>query len=243
LRSKIINYKDLKSFIKKIKNIKEIILKVFFENILYLFYKKKIFDLNLVEKKNVLVFVAHHDDEVIYCGGTLCKLAKNKNRIHIIVLTDAKFQNTELGKENYIKRRESFYQVNKYLNSTYTECNIENYKNLDHIVISDILKAVINKVNLIKINPDLIITHGIKGEYGHAQHKLTHIIANKIFKNYPIYYFNNGLTVDKIWVNISEKEKNIIFYYYENWDKSEFHAVKLLSDNWNIKNLEIFEMY
>ena len=41
----------------------------------------------MVKKKNILVFAAHPDDEVLGCGGTISKLSKNYN-INVVFFTD-----------------------------------------------------------------------------------------------------------------------------------------------------------
>ncbi len=39
-------------------------------------------------KKNILVIVAHPDDEILGCGATLAKLARNNHKVHCLITAE-----------------------------------------------------------------------------------------------------------------------------------------------------------
>lgn len=114
-------------------------------------------------KNKYLIIVAHPDDDILGCGGTLSKLAK-KNSIKIIFLGEGSscrfnFQST---KQNIIKkailtREKSAKKALRYL-------GIKNYEfynlpcgRLDTIPILEINKIIENEIK--KFVPDIIFTH------------------------------------------------------------------------------------
>ena len=46
------------------------------------------FQLEKVEKKTILLFTPHPDDDTFCCAGTLALLARRQNNIHIVIYTN-----------------------------------------------------------------------------------------------------------------------------------------------------------
>lgn len=107
-----------------------------------------------------LMIVAHPDDETIFAGKELISNKEWK----VICVT---------GYSNEIRRKE-FEKAMKVLNIT--EYEIWDYPDkwkgdFDRKKLSNDIKNVLEKGNYKEV-----LTHGVKGEYGHTQHKA--IISN-----------------------------------------------------------------
>ncbi len=131
-------------------------------------------------KKNVLVIVAHPDDEIIWIGGTLIRHQKNWD-ITII----------SLCRINDRDRAPKFKKVCKMLGAKCFLSNLED-KKLMPIDKQKIKKRILK---LADKNYDYIFTHGKNGEYGHIRHKEIHvavkeILRDNLIKSKKVFFFS-----------------------------------------------------
>lgn len=172
-------------------------------------------------KNGILIVVAHHDDETLFCGGLLIELSKKKIDIYLIVISDIKEENTNY--ESKFKYN-NFKNILKLFNIKYKELNIKNNLEIENI---DDYKSKIKDFNLLdfksenklykidKNKYDVILTHNIEGEYGHKQHIFTHHLIKKYMDNKLIYTFGNKDSKIKIKINKEEKLNLIKIYTFK----------------------------
>jgi len=124
---------------------------------------------NLSEVK-AAVFVAHPDDETIWIGGTILS-QKNWNWEIIVATHD---ENDNRGKD-FIKSIEKYrdqYGVQK-ISYKFIEAMTDEQDYNKLIKNGDDKKKIHDELDKIEItNYNIIFTHNIDGEYGHANHKI-----------------------------------------------------------------------
>jgi len=110
--------------------------------------------------KNVLVVVAHPDDEVLGCAGTIAKLSKNKHKVHLLILAEGITSRSKKGNSN-LKKIKQLHQSTKKVVKLLKIKSYEIMKNPDNRLYKvDFLKIVQKIENLIlKIKPETILTH------------------------------------------------------------------------------------
>jgi LmbE family N-acetylglucosaminyl deacetylase len=100
---------------------------------------------------NVLVLVAHADDEALGPGGLIKKLSKNKVKIKLVVLSDGKItvRNKLIDNSKHLKLSAKTLGIK--------DINLLGFKDqkFDSYPIADIANSVIN----LNFKPDIIITH------------------------------------------------------------------------------------
>jgi len=120
-------------------------------------------------EKEILVIVAHPDDETIWAGGTLLKTKLKKTII-------------ALCRKNDKDRSPRFEKACKILNSNGYISDLDDseegyYKKISkQTVIKRILKITKKK------KYDYIFTHGKNGEYNHIRHMEVHKIVNEMLE-------------------------------------------------------------
>jgi len=133
----------------------------------------------------ILVVSAHPDDETLFSGGTLAMYAQKGHDIFILETTRG--EGGEVGepplttRENLAAFREQeVRQAARILGvrDIFFLPYIDPYMEINGIArridapLADFATAIETYVQ--KIDPDLVITHGSNGEYGHPQHIYTH---------------------------------------------------------------------
>lgn len=116
----------------------------------------------MAKKNRVLVVVAHPDDEVLGCGGTVARLVKEGYEVYLLILgegitsRDEKRDKSKRGKE-LKELREQIYSANRIIGTQ--EVFIHDFPDnrFDTVPLLDIVK-VIEKIKN-KLKPDIIFTH------------------------------------------------------------------------------------
>ncbi|MDZ7843318.1 MAG: PIG-L deacetylase family protein [Anaerolineales bacterium] len=133
----------------------------------------------------VLSFFAHPDDETMFCGGTLAYLARRGARVHYLSATRG--EGGESGCPPLCTREELGRVREEEL-----RCAVEALGgvSLDFLDYIDPLVSPENDLfpfttdleqlageltrKLLSLQPDVVITHGPRGEYGHPAHIIAH---------------------------------------------------------------------
>jgi len=179
------------------------------------FFLKKKKEINII---STLVFVAHPDDESIWCEEKL------DNTTHVIVV----FGYSKMGLETAKIRENELKNAMNITGSSYEIWNFNEKKmNIQPKTISAISKKIIKVLDEYK-NIKTIYTHNEYGEYGHMDHIRMHQImkkvlseyyANKnsipyIFQFYPNLNYNSDDRFENIlWIKESERRKIILDCY------------------------------
>jgi LmbE family N-acetylglucosaminyl deacetylase len=134
---------------------------------------------------SILVVSAHPDDETLFSGGTLAMYAKNGHDVYILETTRGEGgeageprlttrENLAAFREHEVRQAARILGVRDIFFLPY----IDPYMEINGIArridapLADFAAAIETYVQ--KIDPDLVITHGSNGEYGHPQHIYTH---------------------------------------------------------------------
>jgi LmbE family N-acetylglucosaminyl deacetylase len=167
------------------------------------FFKRDQYKFYFLRKKkeiNRLVFVAHPDDESIWCSEKL------DNKTHIVVI----FGLSKLGIEIAKLRKNEFKNAMEITGCSY---EIWNYPEKSYRFKTDVLEENILKVLNNFKNIETIYTHNEFGEYGHMDHIRLHNIMKNVFRKYyksgespEIYKFNPSLNY-----NSEDRFENIPF--------------------------------
>jgi len=130
--------------------------------------------------KNVLVFAAHHDDEVIGCGGTIKKLTSSGVDVHVVFATDGAtgIDHTRDYEDNIeTERVKESKLVAKVLGIKSTYDWSESCQNLQYS--SELMQKAVGLIR--KIRPEIILTHS-KFEK-HSDHQvLSQIVTQAAWK-------------------------------------------------------------
>ena len=107
--------------------------------------------------KTILVVVAHADDETIGMGGTIKKHVMNKDKVHIISMTDGVSSRKNIQSKDIIERKKSANIASQKLGFIWEDCFDYDDNSMDKYPILDIVKSIEKIKN--KINPDIVYTH------------------------------------------------------------------------------------
>lgn len=109
-----------------------------------------------MKNKKILVLVAHADDEIIGCGGTLAKLSKN-NKIMCVFYSDGETSRITSNTSGILKRKKNALKVSNSLNIN--KPMFLNFKDnqLDTYPLLEIIKETEKIIK--KFKPDIIFTH------------------------------------------------------------------------------------
>lgn len=175
-----------------------------------------------MEKKEILVIVAHPDDETIWVGGTLLRTRFNKT---IICLCRKK----DKDRAPKFKRACRILKAKSYI-----------------LKLDDSEKGYFKKISLKKIikrilritkgkKYDYVFTHGENGEYGHIRHKEIHRAVKEAIKR-------GDIKAKKVFFFSYTKRKND-FQGYAIYNSNADKLIKLNRDELSMKKKLIKKVY
>ena len=113
-----------------------------------------------MKNKNVLVIVAHADDETLGCGGTIQKLKKLGYQVYVMIFTDGVSSRKKKLSKEIQNRSNQTKKLSKLLNfKIFKYYNLPDNE-LDKISNLGLVKKI--EAAIIKINPEIILTHSNK---------------------------------------------------------------------------------
>lgn len=138
----------------------------------------------------ILIVVAHPDDEVLGCGGTIARLTREEHEVYCMFLGEgitARYRQQEPAAEDeLVQIRHEAEQVALLLGIK--EVFFQNLPDnrFDDIPLLDIVKII--ETLLDKLQPEVIYTH--HGGDLNVDHRLTHqavLTAARPIKDYPVH--------------------------------------------------------
>ena len=134
---------------------------------------------------SILVISAHPDDETLFCGGTLAMYAQKGHDVYILETTRGEGgevgepplttrENLGAFRERETRQAASILGARDIFFLPYIDpfMEINGIARRIDTPLTDFAAAIANYIQ--KIAPQLVITHGSNGEYGHPQHIYTH---------------------------------------------------------------------
>lgn len=116
--------------------------------------------------ERVLVVVAHPDDEVLGCGGTIAKLASMNHEVHALYLSDgvgARFDNHAIEKRDALfleardTRRRASQKAAQILGIRSQKFSYLPDNRLDTVPLLEVVQIVEEAINI--VNPTILFTH------------------------------------------------------------------------------------
>ena len=110
-------------------------------------------------KNKILVIVAHPDDEVLGCGGTIIKHSQNGDSIDLIVMSNG--EDARINKKDIHKKIKQRYNALEKSSKILGINNIYKFDLPDNKFDSLPLLEIVQKIEplIIKLKPDIIYTH------------------------------------------------------------------------------------
>lgn len=143
----------------------------------------------MCEHRSVLVVAAHPDDEVLGCGGTIARLAKEGHEVYISVLGEGATSRYDERNEAVNRLVEELHarshEVARYLSAKDVFLFSLPDNRFDTTPLLDIVKMVENLVD--KLRPDVIYTHHA-GDLN-IDHQVVHravLTATRPLNNCPV---------------------------------------------------------
>jgi N-acetyl-1-D-myo-inositol-2-amino-2-deoxy-alpha-D-glucopyranoside deacetylase len=134
---------------------------------------------------SILAISAHPDDESLFGGGTLAMYAELGHNVYILEITRGEGgevgepplttqENLGIYREQEARNAAQALGVRDILFLPFIDPNMEinGIARAIDISLAEFTKVIGEYIK--KIRPDLVITHGSDGEYGHPQHVYTH---------------------------------------------------------------------
>ena len=144
--------------------------------------------------RTILAISAHPDDETLFCGGTLAKYSQQGHAVFILETTrgeggevgDPPLTSPEnLGAFREQEARDASRALGAedifFLPFIDPHMEINGIPRQIDVPLDDFAGAI--EAYVTRLSPDLIITHGSNGEYGHPQHIYTHQATRLAIKN------------------------------------------------------------
>ena len=120
------------------------------------------------DKTDLMVLVAHPDDEFIFMGGIIpYYAAEEKKAVLVVYMTVPRTERKHELLEGLWVAGERFYPVLGDFKDMYTHSEAKMYARWRRSEVDSFLTKTIRRYK-----PDVVVTHDLNGEYGHGAHRV-----------------------------------------------------------------------
>ncbi|MFZ1805862.1 MAG: PIG-L family deacetylase [Cyclobacteriaceae bacterium] len=208
--------------------------------------------------QNILVVVAHPDDETAF-GSALAKHARLGDNVYVIFAVDAKFDTRLISappdsllkiKQNEVACSCEKLRINKPIFFSFNSLDRKHGNRdgvRDAVDTGNQFKEKF-KQTLADIQPDLIITFGPDGEYGHPEHIVVGSLVTELLlregwvDTYPLYYFGWTKTQEADgdgWVRYADDQYfNTRITYTDEDEQNAMDAIQCYASGFTQKDIE-----
>lgn len=107
--------------------------------------------------KTVAAIFAHPDDEVLGCGATISRLAREGSKVYILILATGLSSRGKVRPEDFERLRSQAVLCSEKLSASSIEFSSFPDNSMDSIPLLEIVKSVESFIQ--KVEPDIIFTH------------------------------------------------------------------------------------
>ena len=128
----------------------------------------------LAPKVDLMLFSAHQDDELLFFGGTIPYYADAGKEVAVVYMADC-------GRTRYAESLSGLWACGLRKHPLFLGLTDKRAKTFEVAKeLWDAEGAIEKAVEVIRrYRPEVIVTHDIKGEYGHNQHKYTQSVVER----------------------------------------------------------------
>lgn len=174
------------------------------------------------EKADLLLVVAHPDDEYVFFGGLIPYYGKEQGKdVLVALITESSAtRRTELLDGLWTAGQRSYPLVGKF-HDLYTTSLRSAYEKLGKEKTQRYMIELFRRYK-----PDVVVTHDIDGEYGHGVHKLcADIVLDALEKSADVKYDKKSAEVWGVW----DVPKCYIHLYPQDQTVFDWHRMNLSS--------------
>ncbi len=108
---------------------------------------------------NILIVASHPDDEILGCGGTICKLIRQGHKGHLLILGEGVTSRNDWKQSELSELKDSIFKANKCIGINEKDIMITSYPDnaFDSVPLLNIVKTVLEAKE--RFQPNMIFTH------------------------------------------------------------------------------------
>lgn len=133
---------------------------------------------------SIVVVAAHPDDEVLGCGGTIARLSKNGNEVHVLLLADGETSREQQANSNQL--------IEQRFSAAQKACDILGCASLKRFTLPDNRLDSLQLLDIVKIIEEFIRMHQPHTVFTHhsgdvnIDHRIVHDAVIAVCRQLPL---------------------------------------------------------